>query len=152
MDGEGTPLEITCMKTGKNDYILIGVILLAALLIYGGYRLANMGSGGTLLITVNGKEYSRLSLSEEGVFLIREGEAIRKLSSAEVPADINDKKYNILTIKGGSASVVDAGCPDLLCVHQKDISLKGEQIVCLPNKVVVSVIDGEVSPVDTVTN
>ena len=100
------------MKTGKNDYILIGVILLAALLIYGGYRLANIGSGGTLLITVNGKEYSRLSLSEEGVFLIREGEAIRKLSSAEVPADINDKKYNILTIKGGSASVVDAGCPE----------------------------------------
>ena len=140
------------MKPKKNDFILIGIILLAALLLYGGYRLANSGSGGTLLITVGGREYSRLSLSSEGIYLIREGENLRKLSSAGVPADITDKKYNILTISKGSASMTEAGCPDLLCVHQKDISLKGEQIVCLPNKVVVSVIDGNDSPVDVTTN
>ncbi|MBR5336852.1 MAG: NusG domain II-containing protein [Lachnospiraceae bacterium] len=140
------------MKTKKNDFILIGVILLVALLIYGGYRLANMGAGGTILITVNGQEYSRLSLASEGSYLIREGEVLRRLSETKVPDDITDKKYNILTIKNGVASMVEAGCPDLLCVHQKDISLKGEQIVCLPNKVVVSVIDGGENPVDTVTN
>ena len=123
-----------------------------ALLIYGGYRLANMGAGGTILITVNGQEYSRLSLASEGSYLIREGEVLRRLSETKVPDDITDKKYNILTIKNGVASMVEAGCPDLLCVHQKDISLKGEQIVCLPNKVVVSVIDGGENPVDTVTN
>ena len=140
------------MKTKKNDYYLIGAILLVALLLYGGYRLANAGAGGTVLITVGGQENSRLSLDAEGIYLIREGSDLRKLSSAEVTADITDKKYNILTIKGGRASMTEAGCPDLLCVHQKDISLKGEQIVCLPNKVVVSVVDGDANPVDTVTN
>ena len=60
--------------------------------------------------------------------------------------------YNILVIKDGKANVVKASCPDLLCVHQMAISHTGEQIVCLPNKVVIEIVNGSPASVDVVTN
>ena len=39
--------------------------------------------------------------------------------------------------------MISADCPDKLCVNQHAISSNGETIVCLPNKVVVEVEDGE---------
>ena len=46
----------------------------------------------------------------------------------------------------------EADCPDLLCVHQKAISKEGESIICLPNKVVVTIRGGEETELDAVTN
>lgn len=46
---------------------------------------------------------------------------------------------NTLVIKGGVADMTSADCPDHLCVKQKAISKEGESIICLPNKVVVTV-------------
>ena len=59
---------------------------------------------------------------------------------------------NTLTIAERKADMTDADCPDLLCVHQKAISKDGETIVCLPNKVVVTVISSEKSDMDAVAN
>ena len=42
----------------------------------------------------------------------------------------------------------DASCPDQLCVHQNAIDKTGQTIVCLPNKVVVTVENGEEDEVD----
>lgn len=46
---------------------------------------------------------------------------------------------NTLVIKEGKASVSSASCPDLICVNHREISNVGETIVCLPNKVVISI-------------
>jgi len=46
---------------------------------------------------------------------------------------------NRLLIADGKASITDADCPDLICVHHIPISHVGERIVCLPNRVVVSI-------------
>ena len=46
---------------------------------------------------------------------------------------------NVLEIKDGKAKMVEADCPDKLCMHQKSISSENENIVCLPNRVVVTV-------------
>ena len=46
--------------------------------------------------------------------------------------------------------MVEADCPDKLCVHQKAISKNNETIICLPNKVVVQVTSGEESEFDSV--
>ena len=35
-----------------------------------------------------------------------------------------------------------ADCEDQLCVHQKEITLENESIICLPNKVIVEVSGG----------
>lgn len=44
---------------------------------------------------------------------------------------------NKLCIHEGTASVTEADCPDKLCVHQGRISQTGQNIVCLPHKLVV---------------
>ena len=47
--------------------------------------------------------------------------------------------YNILVIKNGKADVIEASCPDHVCVDQRAISKTGEAITCLPNKTVITV-------------
>ena len=43
-----------------------------------------------------------------------------------------------------------ADCPDKLCVNQNAVSKNGESIICLPNKVVVTVDSSENSEFDAV--
>ena len=65
--------------------------------------------------------------------------------------DEDGKLINKLIIKDGFADMVEAECPDLLCVHQKAISKSKESIVCLPNRVVVTVLSEE-TDLDGVSN
>lgn len=46
---------------------------------------------------------------------------------------------NVVQVKGGKVSVTQADCPNQDCVHQGEVSNVGQQIVCLPHKLVVSV-------------
>ncbi len=43
-----------------------------------------------------------------------------------------------------------ARCPDQICVRHKAISRNGENIICLPYKIVVSIEEGEDTDVDAV--
>lgn len=54
--------------------------------------------------------------------------------------DLNEELMRI-SIKNKMVDVVYANCPDKLCVHQLSISKGNETIVCLPNKIVVTVED-----------
>ncbi len=77
--------------------------------------------GDTVLVTVNGKTVAEYSLEKNGEYEINGG-------------------TNILVIEDGYAYMKSANCPDHLCVHQGKISLSGERIVCLPNKVMIEVL------------
>ena len=57
---------------------------------------------------------------------------------------------NILEIKDGEDSMIEADCPDQICVHEKAISADGESIICLPNKIVVEVESDKESELDAV--
>lgn len=46
---------------------------------------------------------------------------------------------NIVKIENGEADIIDADCPDKLCVKDGSISKPGEILVCLPNKLVVEI-------------
>ena len=63
-----------------------------------------------------------------------------------------DGSYNLLVIQDGKADVTEASCPDGICVNHRAISKQGQSIVCLPNKVVVEIENGEESDLDAVTN
>ena len=52
----------------------------------------------------------------------------------------NDQQFNLLIIKNGRAYVKDASCPDGICSSHSKIYRDGESIVCLPNRVVVTVV------------
>ncbi|SKC39284.1 NusG domain II-containing protein [Maledivibacter halophilus] len=46
---------------------------------------------------------------------------------------------NTISIKDGKVEIIEADCPDKLCVKDGPISQPGEILVCLPNKVVIEV-------------
>ena len=58
--------------------------------------------------------------------------------------------HNTVVVCGGKVTVTDANCPDKICVRHRAVSRAGESIICLPHRVVVTVIgtneavDGEV--------
>ncbi len=51
--------------------------------------------------------------------------------------------HNRLIIKDGKAYVETASCPDGICAAHKPIHRQGESIVCLPNRVVITVVTTE---------
>ncbi len=122
----------------KNDIILVAVLLMAALLTVAGMRIWQMNNtkaAAKVVVTIDGQVYGTYPLSEDRTERI----------------DLPDGSYNILTISGGYADVTEASCPDQICVKHNHIKYSKESIVCLPNKVVVTVEGGEDNEIDGFT-
>lgn len=122
-------------RFGKNDGILL--ILLAVILVSGCILFYRFGgrNGAVAVVTVAGKPYGTYSLDKDALIEIK----------------VDGKVTNILEIREGKADMMQADCPDKLCVHQKAISKTNETIVCLPNKVVVEIINSQVAEFDSMT-
>ncbi len=105
----------------RNDWILIIVIFVLAIAFYICFHAGNSTSEeAEVVITIDGEIYAVLSLYEDQEF------------------EINS--HNYLVIEDGVVDMIEADCPDELCVHQNPIDENGESIICLPNKVVVSIV------------
>lgn len=108
----------------RNDVILVGVLLLVcAVGIL--YLFVLRESGNVVKVTVDGELYGVYSLAEDITEEIRSGE--------------NGSAINRLIIRDGRAYMETASCPDGICVSHRPIFRNGESIVCLPNRVVVTV-------------
>lgn len=109
----------------KADFILIAaVVVVAGVLLFFLYG-TNDNSGAYVVLEIDGQVVDTLPLDVD--------------ATREIETDNNGT--NTLVIKDGYAKMIDANCPDGLCTNQKKISRNGESIICLPHKVVVSVID-----------
>jgi hypothetical protein len=122
--------NIFSRRNNRNDIILIGAILLIAAvgLVY---LFLFRGRGDTVKVTVDGKAYASYSLSEDRVEDIYTGESGEQL--------------NRLVIRNGKAFVETATCRDGICSSHRPIFRDGESIVCLPNRVVITVISDKTS-------
>ena len=116
----------------RNDIILIGIILFIALVFAGIQYFKPVDESAKAEITIDGELYGTYPLAYEQTIAVSD--------------------TNQLTIKDGKAKMIHADCPDQLCVNQKAISKDGESIICLPNKVVITIVGGDESEVDAVTN
>lgn len=116
----------------KNDWLLIIFVLAVSILAFGFHNLRPRQEQAVVEVRVDGEEFGCWPLSED--------------MTVEIDGT------NQLVIEDGQADMVWADCPDKLCVRQRAISREGESIICLPNKVVVSVVGGEEREVDAVTN
>lgn len=114
----------------KNDWILAAGIILAAGLIFLFLLLRNSDGAKQVTVTVDGKEYGTYSLEKDRTIKIN--------------------RTNRLVIENGTARMEWADCPDQICVKHRAVSRDGESIICLPNKVVVSVSGGEEKELDGV--
>ncbi len=59
--------------------------------------------------------------------------------------------HNVIRIEGDEVWIVEADCPDQICVHDGKKSKSGDLLVCLPNKVVIEIKGQNEAAVDGVT-
>ena len=100
----------------KKESTFIAGILIFAVILWIGMYLIRRGQYGSIHITVNGEVYGSYSLAEDRIIPIGD--------------------TNVCEIRDGQVRMIEADCPDHLCMKQK-IDSRGGAIVCLPNKVVI---------------
>jgi hypothetical protein len=116
----------------KNDIIFISV-LLSAVILMGACFFFIRPEGELVKVTVDKELFGEYPLSEDITVEIRSGSGL-----------------NVLVIKDGKAYVSEASCPDGICSAHKPISREGESIICLPNKVVVTVVSSDTEGPDII--
>ena len=105
----------------KTDFILIAAVLLVAGAV--ALSLHFFGERGDCVrVEVDGKAYTVLALTQD--------------TSLEIKTE---RGTNFLVIKDGRAYVSEADCPDKICVRHSPISEKGETIICVPHRVVITI-------------
>lgn len=118
----------------RNDILLIVILLIVAVMIGIGYSFfqGTETKHPVAVVTVDGKEYGRFPLDKD----------------TKERIEFPDGSYNILVIKDGVADMTEASCPDLICVNHRSIRKKNESITCLPNKVIITIENGDESDID----
>lgn len=116
--------------TNRKSLWLIGGLILAALLVAAFSPLLG-GSGAVVVVTVDGDPFARVPLGQSRTLTIRQP------NGAE----------NVLQINGDGFCMQCASCPDQLCVQQGWVTAQnassralGASVVCLPNRVVCTLI------------
>lgn len=111
----------------KSDFIIIGVLLLAALIIF----LPSAFSENevlTAVITADGEIFTEIALDDG--------------TSEEI--EING---TVIVAEGKSVYFKESDCPDKTCVRTGILEKSGDSSACIPNRVSVY-IEGEKSDID----
>lgn len=117
----------------RGDAAAVAAVLLAAALSL--FLLPERKTaGGTAVVSVNGVAVQTIELS---------GQA-RDIELSGLPYPMT------LHVENGSIRVLESLCPGKDCVRQGAVSLDGESIVCLPNRVIISVRSDSSSGLDGV--
>ena len=122
----------------KNDVLLIICILIVTgvvVVAYGVTTHRKTNENAVAVVTIDGKEYGRYPLNKDVTETI----------------ETTDDKYNVISIHDGECEISDASCPDQICVHHNHIKYNGQTIVCLPNKLVVTIENGKDDDIDGAT-
>ena len=112
------------MKLRRKELLIFGIILVLALLSW--LLLSRKKASadcGSIRITVEGVEYGTYSLGEN--------------------QKIKINGTNTARIRDGECRMIEATCPDHLCIHQPVIDARGGMIICLPNQVIIEGIPAE---------
>ncbi len=117
-----------------NDILLISALVLIPIVILLININPDSASAGTVVITVDNEVYAYAPLSEDAEIIVN-----------------TEKGINKVTIRDGEAWVSDADCYEKICVQHRAISKTGEQIVCLPHKVVLEIISGQDKDIDSIS-
>ena len=116
----------------KADILLtIGLIIIGLVMTW--YFTIGKTEAASLKITAGGQVYGVYSLDENRTITVKK-----------------DGHTNKITISNGSVSMAFSDCHGQDCVMSHAITRTGEQIVCLPNKVVLEIKGGE-SGYDTIS-
>lgn len=107
----------------RSDIILIAVVVVIAVIALA-YIMLTKKPGATVEISVDGEVLESFDLSKDKEYQV-----------------VTDKGNNLVIIKAGEVDVVEADCPDKVCVSHVPIDSVGETIICLPHKLVVEIVE-----------
>lgn len=122
-------------RASKKDIFFIALLFVIAVLLFVFTTGLTKKNGRKVIVTVDGETYGEYDLYVDDTVEIKK----------------NDVTTNVLEIKAGRAHMIEADCPDGLCMHQGYIFRDGQMIVCLPNSVVVTVESDIYSDVDSIS-
>lgn len=111
-----------------RDIALILIILALSTVILLVTR-SRKDQGAYVVVMVRNEEVARYSMAINGIYDIYDNNGNNG----------NNAKINTIEIKDGRVRMLEASCPNHLCIRQGWIRFEGQSIVCLPNKVTVIV-------------
>lgn len=110
------------MGRGRRNTLVLALALLAALAAALFLQRRLLGrDGARAVVQVDGQVVRELELSRDQEFWAGEAETGR----------------NLIRVEDGAVAVVQADCPDKVCVRTGPIRREGEVIACLPHKLIV---------------
>ena len=115
----------TRITMNRNDKLLIAGMLLAAALFFAFFGTWSRETGSTAVIIVDGETMDTVPLTKDGDYSVEGllGESI-------------------IRIRDGAVTMEQAPCPDQICVKHSRIRYSGEQIVCLPGRIIIEIQGG----------
>ena len=108
------------VKKYRLDIIVIASVLLISIAVVLVTQLTKV-EGAYAEVTIDGAVVGKYSLSLDGVYSLNGG-------------------TNVLTIKNGEAFMSYSQCPDHTCENTGRIKYVGQTIVCLPNRLTISIV------------
>ena len=82
----------------------------------------------------------------------QEGKLVGELPlDREASLTLTGAYTNTITVRDGRVAVTYADCPGTDCVHSGWVSAAGRAVVCLPNRLVISLEGGATGDIDAVT-
>lgn len=161
----------------KSDIWLMSAVLVIALLILLVFRLsrtqgsyANVTCDGEVLIQIPlAQSEARYYLLTESIMLSGDEAQVSsgqlQINEEQKPAydlkELSEEEwrnvqlpscdYNVIQYQDGEVQMIESSCPDQICVHHSAVSATGENIICLPHKIVIEVIGDKEHELDGVT-
>ena len=115
----------------RLDIIVIAALLLLSLLVLTVVQLTRK-DGAYAEVTLDGQTVAKYPLSVDGTYSLNNG-------------------TNVLVIENGPAYMSYSDCPDHVCENTGRVKYVGQTIVCLPNRLTVTVVGTSDQSVDFVS-
>ncbi len=121
----------------RSDFIIIAIaIVIIAGIYFVSTKISGDSPAGELAICVDGEVIETLPIYEDRTY--------------EFEGQNGDK--NLVEIRAGKVSIIEANCQNKICVHTPSITKAGESIVCLPHRFYVEILGEKEEGIDAVAD
>lgn len=109
----------------KDIFLIVGVlIIIGAFFVING--VIDKKKATSVEIYVDNKLYKKVNINDEQEFQIKDKDG-----------------YNLIKVHDHGVEMIEASCPDKVCVHTGFVDKPSKSIVCIPNKVSIKIVTND---------